>query len=100
MPHISISQKFDIIDVNNYEVIVYASDDEINELNELGFKPIIQNEVIEEKYGLRYSTEALLNFHDYESLTTELNEIVLLHPNITNLYEIVYTSKITSRRIV
>ncbi|MCK4366205.1 MAG: right-handed parallel beta-helix repeat-containing protein, partial [Thermoplasmatales archaeon] len=76
-----------IIDIKNSNITAYASDLEIEKLSELGFEPEILFEDFAEMMGWNDNPEKY-DFHDYNSLTTELQSIASNYPSITNLYSL------------
>jgi PKD repeat protein len=78
----------DIIDVNESFIILFATDEQIEFLTLKGFEPKILYNNYNEMMGFDRYPEMLYSFHDYTSMTSELQTIASTYPTITNLSEL------------
>jgi hypothetical protein len=77
-----------IIDIKDSNITAYASDQDIKKLINLGFEPEILFKNFAEMMGWNDNPDKLYDFHNYNSLTTELQNIASNYPSITNLYSL------------
>jgi len=78
----------DIVNFKNSNVTAYVSISELKWIVESGYNPIVVYESQQEMIKKLYTEEELLEFHDYESMTSELQEIADNYPDISELYNL------------
>jgi PKD repeat protein len=80
-----ISSNLDIIDKDTSSIIAYATKDQQELLKKMGIDSTVIYKNIYEMMGFDDHPERFYDFHDYYSLTTELQLIADTYPTITNL---------------
>jgi hypothetical protein len=83
-----IENNIDIFDFKDLKVKAYVTNSEIKWLYQNGFNPIILYKTVEEMIKKIYSEEQLLEFHNYATMTDELEEIADNYPDISELYNL------------
>lgn len=83
-----IKKDIDIVNIKDAKVTAYVTESELNWLLISGYNPIILYQSQKEMIKKLYTEEELLEFHDYESMTNELQEIADNYPDISELYNL------------
>jgi hypothetical protein len=83
-----IDNDFAIIEINEDNVIVFSSLEEIEWLEEQNLNPKILFNDYSEMMGWKKNPELLEDFHTYSELTDELHNIENSYPSITELYNL------------
>lgn len=80
-----IDHDFSIIDVKDSEITAYASNSELEWLYESDYNIRIISDEEAENTGLKVTREELRLFHNYATMTAELQDIASLYPDIATL---------------
>ena len=85
-----IQHRITILDVDRSRTsaVVLVSADEFTWLSAMNLTPKIVPNEIAEKQGWKYSPAAVSNFHTYNQMTTDLQNIANMYPAITRLYDL------------
>ena len=85
-----IQHRITILDVDRSRTsaVVLVSSDEFTWLSAMNLTPKIVPNEIAEKQGWKYSPAAESNFHTYNQMTTDLQNIANMYPSITRLYNL------------
>jgi hypothetical protein len=79
---------FDVLTVNNQKVTVLFLENQIQQLIDENIPYEIIYDSLEEMYGWTANPLLLRQFHDYNQLTSELQNIAATYPSISKLYDI------------
>jgi len=83
-----IKKGIDVVDVKDMKVTAYITNNELEWLILSGFKPTILFNSIKDMVLQSYPPGTLLDFHTYDTMTTELEEIADNYPDIAELYDL------------
>ncbi|MCK4333106.1 MAG: carboxypeptidase regulatory-like domain-containing protein [Thermoplasmatales archaeon] len=83
-----INHGLDIVDVKDSKATAYITDSELTWICESGFKYEMLFENLEEMNNKMYPPELMRQFHNYATMTSELQDIANTYSSITNLYDL------------
>jgi len=103
-----VDNGFELVEINEREALVYISENDIQWLDENGYQYTVIYENIAEMPKQKEKPGELLQFHGYDSMTSELQDIAATYPDIAVLYELgqsvlgrtIWGLKITSNPLV
>lgn len=92
---ILLNQRITILEVekSRTSVIVLISYDEFNWLETMGFSPEFLYQDLAEMDGWKDNPLELRDFHNYNQMTAELQNIADTYPTITNLYDLGHSNQ-------
>ncbi len=83
-----INHGLDIVDVKDSKATAYITDSELAWICESGFKYEMLFENLEEMNNKMYPPELMRQFHNYATMTSELQDIADTYPDIVQLYDL------------
>ncbi len=83
-----INHGLDIVDVKDSKATAYITDSELAWICESGFKYEVLFENLEEMNNKMYPPELMRQFHNYATMTSELQDIADTYPDIVQLYDL------------